>query len=103
MGQNQAIGACESLPVAAAGPRQKAVVALVTQAAGSPCRCSLWLESNDYMQCRFAVKNDDKDLNRSLDKVQTFGYVEYKARYCKKRGQAMGYGNFHLSFLPYDE
>ena len=64
--------------------------------------CSLWLQSEDPMQCRFAVKNDDKASNQELHFVQANGYVEYKARYCKKRGQQAGYGYFHISFLPYE-
>ena len=67
------------------------------------CSLSLWLDSVDHLQCRFAVKNDEKDSNRSLENIQTTGYVEYKARYCKKRGQLTGYGHFHVSFLPYEE
>jgi hypothetical protein len=64
--------------------------------------CSLWLQSEDEMQCRFAVKNDDKASNQELQFVQANGYVEYKARYCKKRGQQSGYGYFHIAFLPYE-
>ncbi|EGD79524.1 hypothetical protein PTSG_10094 [Salpingoeca rosetta] len=63
-------------------------------------RLCLFLESNDETQCRFAVKNDDKPVNQQLASVQRQGYVEYKARYCKKRGQQAGYGYFHLAFRP---
>ena len=38
------------------------------------------------------MKNDDKPANQALDFVQSNGYVEYKARYCKKRGSHAGYG-----------
>ena len=34
--------------------------------------------------------------------MQSSGYVEFKARYAKKRG-ASGYGNFRISFLPMTE
>ncbi|EDQ91646.1 uncharacterized protein MONBRDRAFT_5528 [Monosiga brevicollis MX1] len=62
--------------------------------------CAIWLNSDDINQCRFAVKNDEKADNRILSNVQSQGYVEYKARYCKKRGQSSGYGSFHVAFLP---
>jgi hypothetical protein len=32
--------------------------------------------------------------------VQANGYIEYKARYSKKRGQNTGYGSFHIAFVP---
>lgn len=64
--------------------------------------CSMWLQSEDEMQCRFAVKNDDKVANQKLGSVQSSGYVEYKARYCKKRGLQTGYGYFHIGFLPFE-
>eukprot|EP00051_Salpingoeca_urceolata_P022211 m.356680 g.356680 ORF g.356680 m.356680 type:complete len:1009 (-) comp19932_c3_seq2:259-3285(-) len=62
--------------------------------------CALFLETNDDTQCRFAVKNDMKTSNQALAFVQKNGYVEYKARYCKKRGSQGGYGYFHIAFLP---
>ena len=34
----------------------------------------------DELQCRFAVKNDEKETNQALSFVQSNGYVEYKAR-----------------------
>ena len=46
----------------------------------------MYLASHDKSQCRFTVKNDDKPDNQRLESVQRSGYVEYKARYCKKRG-----------------
>eukprot|EP00047_Mylnosiga_fluctuans_P003537 m.229643 g.229643 ORF g.229643 m.229643 type:complete len:963 (-) comp11932_c0_seq1:191-3079(-) len=61
--------------------------------------CSLWLESADEMQCRFAVKHDMRETNQKTPFVQANGYIEYKARYSKKRGQNTGYGSFHISFL----
>jgi len=63
-------------------------------------RLCLYLESTDEMQCRFAVKNDEKEGNQKLEFVQQFGYLEYKARYCKKRGQQTRYGFFRVAFQP---
>jgi len=60
----------------------------------------LHLLSSDAMQCRFAVKNDEKEGNQALEFVQRNGYVEYKARYCKKRGGHVGYGHFRIGVLP---
>jgi ankyrin repeat protein len=65
--------------------------------------CSLYLTTTDQLQCRFAVKNDEKDSNQALQFVQAHGYVEYKARYCKKRGNQSGYGHFHVAFIPSTE
>ena len=65
--------------------------------------CSLYLTTTDQLQCRYAVKNDEKESNQALPFVQANGYVEYKARYCKKRGSQSGYGNFHVAFVPSDE
>lgn len=76
---------------------------MVTDGAGADMQrsCSLWLESNDENHCRFAVKNAEKE-KQSLASIQMNGYVEYKARYPKKRGQKNGYGTFHIAFLPAD-
>lgn len=66
----------------------------------TPRICTLYLQSTDDMQCRFAVKNDEKPSNQALKFVQANGYVEYKARYCKKRGNHSGYGHFAIAFVP---
>ena len=65
--------------------------------------CALYLTTTDQLQCRFAVKNDEKESNQALPFVQAHGYVEYKARYCKKRGNQSGYGHFHVAFIPSNE
>jgi hypothetical protein len=65
--------------------------------------CVLYLTTTDQLQCRFAVKNDEKESNQELPFVQANGYVEYKARYSKKRGNQSGYGHFHVAFLPSNE
>ena len=79
-------------------PESRPVVDLVPSDANARV-LSLYLRSTDEMQCRFAVKNDEKQGNQRLQFVQQNGYLEYKARYCKKRGQQTGYGFFHVAFV----
>eukprot|EP00053_Salpingoeca_punica_P017701 m.171163 g.171163 ORF g.171163 m.171163 type:complete len:635 (+) comp17265_c0_seq3:461-2365(+) len=53
----------------------------------------------DELQCRFTVKNDTKPGNQTNSFLQGSGYLEFKARYSKKRGQPAGYGFFSLAFM----
>jgi hypothetical protein len=43
---------------------------------------------------------DLSHLLQALSSIQKNGFVEYKARYFKKKDNQIGYGSFHIAFKP---
>ena len=93
----------KSRRLSSSSPEKDSMSSAFHSAGRSTHVCALYLTTTDQLQCRFAVKNDEKESNQALPFVQANGYVEYKARYCKKRGNQSGYGHFHVAFLPSNE